>query len=122
MRLSITSTLVLLAAVGQVTACQKMIETGQNNSPTAASQNLFRIAAQTVGCTKGGLTGQPIQAKCLVVNGETFYGAIDGYIHQEGVARTIKISRTQICDPEVFNSCPQDMGSIYQYRLVEIIS
>ena len=122
MKLSILSTLVLLAAAGQITACQKMIETGQNNRPTTASQSVFRIAAQTVACTKGGLMGQPRQARCLVVNGETFYDAIDGYNHQEGVAQTIKVSRMQICDPEVFNSCPQDIGSIYQYRLVEIIS
>ena len=122
MKLSILSTLVLLAAVGQVAACQNSVETGQNDSTSATSQTVFRIAANTVACSKGGLTGQSRQARCLIVNGATFYDAIEGYNHQEGVARTVKISRTQTCDPEVFNSCPQDVGSIYQYRLIEVIS
>ncbi len=122
MKRPILSTLVLLAAVGQVTACQKMVETSESINPTNISQAVFQIAADTVPCAQGGLIGQPIQARCLVVNGATFYDAIDGYNHHEGVARTIKISRRQICNPEVINSCPQDIGSIYQYRLVEIIS
>lgn len=58
--------------------------------------------------------------KCLVVNSELFYDDIEGYDHQEGVGRVIKIERIQFCDPDVLNSCPQDVG-IYRYRLLEII-
>lgn len=122
MKISIVSTLVLLAAVGQITACQHTIEPTENNKFPNTSQAIFQIAADTVPCVQGGIVGQSVQARCLIVNGEVFYDSIAGYDHQDGVGRTVKIARTQICDPDVFNSCPQDIRSIYSYRLLEIIS
>lgn len=114
MRVSILSTLALLAAVGQITACQHTIKSAENDESTKPSQSVFQIAADTVPCT--GL----VQRRCLIVNNETFYEGIEGYTHQEGVGRIIKVERTQICNPEVFNSCPQDVG-IYRYHLLEVI-
>lgn len=122
MKSSIASTFMLLATVGQTAACQSTIVSPENNKSFNASQAVFQIAADTVPCTKGGPVAQPVQTQCLVVNGETFYEDIEGYDHQEGVGRTLKIARTQICDPDVFNSCPQDTVSIYSYRFLEIIS
>lgn len=122
MKMSILTTVILLATTGQIAACKHPVDAVESNPPTDTLQAVFQIAADTVPCTQGGLIGQAVQARCLVVNGETFYDGIEGYDHQEGVGRTIKIERTQICDPAVFNSCPQDIGSIYRYCLLEDIS
>lgn len=106
--------LVGLATVGQVLACQHSVNSIVRTNSINASQTVFQIAAESVPCT--GL----VPMRCLVVNGELFYNVIDGYEHHEGIGRVIKIERIQICDPDVFNSCPQDV-SIYRYRLVEVI-
>ena len=58
--------------------------------------------------------------RCLVVNGEYFYDDIQGYSHQEGIGQTLRVERTQICNPAVLNSCPQDTG-IFRYRLLETL-
>ena len=121
MKTSIVFTFILLASVGQVTAGQHTLETMENNKFPNTAQAVFQIAAGTTPCTKGSLVSQSANTNCLIVNGETFYDDIDGYDHQEGVGRIVKIARTQVCDPDVFNSCPQDIGSIYSYRLLEII-
>lgn len=112
--MSIPSSLVWLATVGQVFACQHSIVSAEDTKPLNTSQAIFQIAADSAPCT--GL----VQRTCLVVNNELFYSGITGYDHQEGVSRVIKIERIQFCDPDVFNSCPQDVG-IYRYRLLEII-
>jgi len=122
LKASIVSKFILLATVGQITACQHAIEPAENNKSFNTSQIVFQIAANTVACTTSSSIALPMPRRCLVVNDETFHDAIDGYDHQEGVSRTIKIARTQICDPDVFNSCPQDIGSIYSYRLLKIMS
>lgn len=111
---SIPSLFVWLVTVTQVFACQQLVEISANTDSISTSQTVFRIAADTVPCT--GL----MPMSCLVVNNKLFYDSIDGYDHQEGIGRIIKIERTQICDPDVFNSCPQDIG-IYRYHLLEII-
>lgn len=121
MKISILSTVVLLASAGQIAACKNQGDAVES-TPSDTLQAVFQIAADTVPCTQGGLIGQSEQMRCLVVNGETFYDSIEGYDHQEGVGRTLKIERTQICDPEVFNSCPQDIGSIYRYCFLKVIS
>lgn len=122
MKISILSTVVLLTTAGQIAACKHTDEPANSNNSSDTIQAVFQIAADTAPCVQGGIVGQAVQTRCLIVNGETFYDSIDGYDHQEGVGQTIKITRTQICAPEVFNSCPQDIGSIYSYRLLEIIS
>ena len=121
MKASIVSKFILLATVGQVTACQLAIEPAESNKSFNTSQAVFQIAADTVACPTSSPIALPMPKRCLVVNGKTFHDAIDGYDHQEGVGRTIKIARTQICDPDVYNSCPQDTVSIYRYRFLEII-
>jgi hypothetical protein len=75
----------------------------------------FLVDPQTVTCQ--GF--HPIDQKCLIVNGGNFFEEIEGYTHQEGVGRILRVERTQICNPDVLNSCPQDV-SIYRYRLLEI--
>ncbi|MEH6444275.1 MAG: DUF4377 domain-containing protein [Oceanospirillaceae bacterium] len=72
---------------------------------------VFEVSPQTISCQ--GL--QSAQLQCLIVNGEYFYDDILGFIHQPGKAATIEVERSQICDPSLINSCPQDIG-IYQYR------
>ena len=121
MKASIVSKFILLACVGQITACQHTTGSTEANKSFNTSQAVFQIAADTVACNQGGLIGPSVAMRCLVVNEETFYEGIDGYDHQEGVGQTIKVARTHICDPDVFNSCPQDIGSIYSYRFLEII-
>ncbi|MFT5706456.1 MAG: hypothetical protein ACI9ES_000735 [Oceanospirillaceae bacterium] len=59
--------------------------------------------------------------QCLIVNGESFYEEISGFVHQPGKTTTIEVERIQICDPNVINSCPQDIG-IYQYRWLRNIT
>ncbi|GEM_PF-5571863 len=122
MKASIGSALLLLITVGQISACKHEMPSEESSTSIPPSQAVFKIAAGTVPCTKGSPVGQSLSARCLVVNGQTFHNDIEGYDHQEGTGQTIKIARTQICDPKVFNSCPQDIGSIYRYRLLEIIS
>ncbi|NRA85875.1 MAG: DUF4377 domain-containing protein [Rhizobiales bacterium] len=121
MKVSIVFTFILLASVGQVTAGPHTPESTENNKFPNTSQAVFQIAAETAPCAKGSPIGRSVHMKCLIVDGEVFYEGIDGYDHQEGVGRIVKIARTQVCDPDVFNSCPQDIGSIYSYRLLEII-
>ena len=78
---------------------------------------LFEIAPETTICQ--GL--HPVDQSCLIVNGGLFYDSIEGYVHQSGVGSVIEVERTQICDPEVFNSCPQDV-SIYTYKLLRVMT
>lgn len=112
--ISIPSFLVWLATVGQVFACQHLVISAADTKSFNTSQAIFQIAADSAPCT--GL----IQRRCLIVNDELFYSGITGYDHQEGLSRVIRIERIQFCDPDVFNSCPQDVG-IYKYRLLEVI-
>lgn len=60
---------------------------------------------------------QAVDQQCLMVNGEYFYEPIVGFKHEPGVTATIEVERRQICDPQVINSCPQDV-SIYRYKLL----
>lgn len=121
MKASIVSKFILLACVGQITACQHTVESTEINKSFDTSRVVFQIAADTVACTTISPIAVPMPRRCLVVNGKTFHDAIDGFDHQEGVGRTIKIARTQICDPDVYNSCLQDTVSIYSYRFLEIV-
>lgn len=121
MKKSILSTVAILVAATQLSACQPtgdVVETDRSDR-TVLSQ--FQVAANTVGCNKGGPLGQATAGRCLIVNGERFSESISGYTHQEGVAHVLKVERKQICDPDVFNSCPQDIGSIYKYRLLSVV-
>ena len=61
--------------------------------------------------------GGPI--KCLSINGQPFYGAINGFNYEEGYEYVIKVRRTQIYTPE---NVPADLPSIYEYTLIRIIS
>ena len=49
------------------------------------------------------------------------YSNIEGFQHEKGNEYVIAVSQTMICDPDVLNDCPQDVG-IYDYKLLEIIS
>ncbi len=73
-----------------------------------------------VGPQKSDCTGM-MPMKCLNVNGQFFYDHIEGFTHKPGVTSVLEVEREQYCDPDVFNSCPQDVG-IYNYRLVRVIS
>ncbi len=75
----------------------------------------FLVDPQTVTCQ--GF--HPIDQQCLIVNGGNFFEEIEGYTHQDGIGRVLRIERTQICDPDIVNSCPQDI-SIYRYKLLQI--
>ncbi len=103
---------------GLVSACLPSSENSANAEKSApvvdSSLIIFEVAPDSVACV--GVAPM----RCLVVNGELFYDGIEGYNHREGIGRTLRIERTQICDPTVWNSCPQDIG-IYRYRLVETI-
>ncbi len=79
-------------------------------------QLLFRIWPNPEDCQGGA--GGPRQ--CLMVNGELFYDTIDGYRHEAGQGRLIRVERTQICNPAIPNDCRQDAG-IFRYRLLEIL-
>lgn len=62
-----------------------------------------------------------IVQQCLSVNGRNFYEVISGFSHENGVRSVIEVERTQICDPEVIQSCPMDIG-IYEYKLLKVLS
>ena len=57
----------------------------------------FLVEPQTVTCQ--GF--HPVDQKCLIVNGGNFFDEIEGYTHQEGVGRILRVLRTQICNPDV---------------------
>lgn len=67
---------------------------------------LFVIEANTVPCE--GL----VPRRCLVVNGEYFYGVIDGYRHVEGRPARIYVERSKRPEP-----VPADVGD-FVYRRV----
>jgi len=79
-------------------------------------QLLFRIWPNREECQGGA--GEPRQ--CLMVNGALFYDTIDGYRHEAGKGRLIRVERTQICNPAIPNDCRQDAG-IFRYRLLETL-
>lgn len=97
-------------AYGGETFVEDIAPSGKGTTTTL----YFEVAANTQTCT--GM----IEQQCLVVNGQYFYDTIDGYTHTEGTPRILKVERTQYCDPEIINDCPQDVG-IYRYKLVRII-
>ncbi len=76
---------------------------------------LFEIGPEIVRCHGA------FEQDCLIVNQELFYDSIDEFTHKPGVTTIAEIERTQYCDPDEFNSCPQDVG-IYRYRLLGILS
>ena len=55
---------------------------------------------------------------CLVVDGLFFYDYIEGFNHIEGCSSELDIARDQIYTAE---NAPAD-GSLYRYRLLEIVS
>ena len=59
--------------------------------------------------------------ECMIVNGGLFYDSIEGFTHTPGTTHIIEVLRTQYCDPDEINSCPQDVG-IYNYKIVRVIS
>lgn len=79
-------------------------------------QLLFRIWPNRSEC-QAGVSGPQ---QCLVVNGDLFYDTIDGYRHEAGKGRLIRVERTQICNPAIPNDCRQDAG-IFRYRLLETL-
>lgn len=75
---------------------------------------IIDVAPNTVDCEG------PFPMKCLIVNGELFYGDIRGYTHKAGVASKLKVEEEKVCNSNVINDCPQDV-SAYVYRLIEVI-
>lgn len=75
----------------------------------------FKVEPQPVVCQGA------FEQECLVVNGHLFYDNIADFSHTKGYEYILKVEQTQICDPEIGNDCPQDIG-IYEYRLIEVIS
>lgn len=120
---TILSAAAMFACVGLIAACQTTTEPAQTGKAKMASPTTlkFQIAADTVACTTGGFISDPVPTRCMIVNGERFSQNISGYNHQEGVGRVLKVERTQFCDPDVFNSCPQDTFNFYDYRLLSVI-
>ena len=55
---------------------------------------------------------------CMVVDGSFFYDYIEGFNHIEGCAYQLDIAREQVYTAE---NAPAD-GSLYRYRLLEIVS
>ncbi len=85
--------------------------------PLETRTMVMTVGPKTVACQ--GF--HPVNQQCLIVNGEYFYEDIEGFEHQPGVTSTIEVERRQICDPNVFNDCPQDVG-IYRYRFLKALT
>ena len=68
---------------------------------------LFDIDAHAVPCEAVA------PMRCLVVNGEYFYGVIDGYRHIEGQPARIYVARTERPEP-----VPADVGA-FLYRRID---
>jgi len=75
---------------------------------------LFQIGPDVSTCQ--GL----VEQQCMKVNGGLFYDSIEGFTHRSGETVIIEVLRTQICDPNLENSCPQD-ASVYDYKFVRKI-
>ena len=58
--------------------------------------------------------------ECLVVDGELFYGSIEGFQHEAGFTYRLRIEQYDRW-PEL-EEPPQDAPSRYGYRLVEVLS
>lgn len=80
-------------------------------------KRIFKVDAERPTCQGA----HPFDQECLIVNGQYFYSNIEGFQHEKGNEYVIAVSQTMICDPDVLNDCPQDVG-IYDYKLLEIIS
>ncbi len=79
----------------------------QSKAISTSSSERFDISANTVPCE-----GPFFPMRCLIVNGEYFYDAIEGYQHIEGSSATIYVERRKRPDP-----IPADVGK-YTYHVV----
>lgn len=75
----------------------------------------FTVGPETVECHGA------FPQNCFIVNGEYFYDTIAGFDFKPGYEYVLEVERTQICNPEVLNDCPQDIG-IYEYSLKKTLS
>ncbi len=69
----------------------------------------FNIEPERKPCTGEG------EMECLIVNGEYFYDSIDGFEFESGYSYELIVERTER------ESVPAD-ASVYEYRLVEVVS
>jgi len=83
------------------------------NSIGSFSELTFTVSPYKANCQT------LVPSKCLVVNGQNFYGAINEFNYEEGYEYVIKVRRTQIYTPE---NVPADLPSIYEFELISIIS
>ncbi len=93
------------------------IEEIESTKNFGKQRKVFKVGSKTVSCQGY----HPVDQQCLIVDGEYFYEDIAGFEHQPGITVTIEVEQVQICDPQVLNSCPQDVG-IYQYRLIKVLN
>lgn len=96
--------MLLVPMLGAACVETTVSETG---SAIAGERQNFDIAAETRSCR--GLA----PTRCLVVNGELFYGSIEGYRHVEGKNAKICVVRSERAGP-----LPVDQGA-YQFRRVD---
>lgn len=76
---------------------------------------MLRIAATDSECS-----GAHGPRRCLVANGELFYDPIEGFRFTPGIEQILEVRRTQVCDPNAADDCPQDVG-IYKYELIRTV-
>jgi len=100
--------LVLAGVPAVVTAC------------AAGWQRAAPLFTLDVAAERRRCVGEAVQ-QCLVVRWQgdstwsNFYGAIDGFTHEDGVRYRLEVERTAVSRP------PAD-ASAYRYRLVRIIT
>lgn len=87
--------------------------TASTPAPTPAKVMEVMVGPELLDCVGVG------PQKCMEVNGDFFYGSIDGFEHEEGYNYRLKIERYDAFPGE--KEPPQD-ASRYGYRLIEVIS
>ncbi|MDE1466291.1 DUF4377 domain-containing protein [Aurantiacibacter sp. D1-12] len=95
----------LLLTIIAAGLCAGCANTG-NAGAAKGNFELFEISAHSVPCEGVG------PMRCLIVNDELFYDAIEGYEHVEGQSASICVERARRPAP-----VPAD-ASLYTYRRV----
>lgn len=108
----------LLASTGLV-GCTSPIdmpigETSGLDYNEVVGTSIFKIEPTTVSCE-----GYHPKQKCYVVNGETFYDHIEGFVPIPGKVSTVRVQKIkQFSDDDYKNV--SDVGQFY-YKVIEVL-
>jgi len=94
-------------------ACSTEANDPSSNKVNDSNIVVFEVASNLVDCVGS------MPMKCMVVNGEYFYGKISGFDYQEGYQYKLKVEKTEV-RKGAYGDMPQDIG-VYKFKLLKIL-